>query len=272
MCLASDGAVTQGRSYGRAVRDVLEVALDNWSIELFEDDAGRRPVETWLDGLTDRQFAAVDAALTWVLKRQGIGLLGTRWLTHVGHGLYEFRIRHSSHQILRMYANAGEAAPARPGPILLRVFVTFHGRKVILLLHGYDKGSDDSKRRQQREIREAARRLKQWRADRRRKRGLTLCALTHTLAEGGQRDKEVRRVRRAAEEAALTGRPGGAASLPRCSRDGADAVRSAGATWLYPATVVGAVRSNPGGHQPDRARPSLSHHRDDDSTGGGAGR
>ena len=39
-----DGAVTRGRSYGRAVRDVLEVALDNWSIELFEDDAGRRPL------------------------------------------------------------------------------------------------------------------------------------------------------------------------------------------------------------------------------------
>ena len=142
--------------------------MDDWTIELFEDDAGHCPVESWLDGLTDQQFAAVDAALTWVLKPRGIDLLGTRWLTHIDHGLYEFRIRHSSRQILHMYANAGEAPPARSDRILLRIFLTFHGRKVILPLNGYDKGSDSSRHRQQREIREAKRRLTQWRAHQRR--------------------------------------------------------------------------------------------------------
>lgn len=142
--------------------------VDDWTIELYEDDAGHCPVESWLDSLSDEQFAAVDAALTWVLRARGIGLLNTRWLTRVDRGLYEFRLRHSAGQILHMYANAGEKAPRGTEPILLRIFLTFHGRRVILLLHGYDKGSDDSRHRQQREIREAKRRLKQWRASQRR--------------------------------------------------------------------------------------------------------
>lgn len=136
--------------------------MDDWSIELFEDDFGRRPVEGWLDRLTDQQFAAVDAAITWVLKARGIGLLNTKWLTHIDRGLYEFRIRHSASQIISMYARTGEDAPTQSEPILLRIFVAFHGSRVILLLHGYDKGSDDSRRRQQSEIREAKRRLKRW--------------------------------------------------------------------------------------------------------------
>ena len=36
--------------------------------------------------------------------------------------------------------------------ILLRVFVHFHGSRVILLLGGYDKGKDPSEKKQQREI------------------------------------------------------------------------------------------------------------------------
>lgn len=43
--------------------------------------------------------------------------------------------------------------PARtPGKILLRLFVVFHGQKVILLLHGYDKSRNDKPRYQQQQI------------------------------------------------------------------------------------------------------------------------
>lgn len=51
----------------------------------------------------------------------------------------------------------------KPAKILIRLFVHFHGQKVILLLHGYDKGSDDSPRRQNKEIAEARKRLRAWR-------------------------------------------------------------------------------------------------------------
>lgn len=61
-----------------------------------------------------------------------------------------------------------DAAQATPQPtqhkILLRLFVHFHGNKVTLLLHGYDKGGNDSPRQQNKEIQEARKRLTQWKA------------------------------------------------------------------------------------------------------------
>jgi hypothetical protein len=55
---------------------------------------------------------------------------------------------------------------------LLRLFVHFHGNKVVLLLHGYDKGGNDSPRQQNKEIQEARKRLAAWRAsEAKRRRG-----------------------------------------------------------------------------------------------------
>lgn len=48
--------------------------------------------------------------------------------------------------------------------ILLRLFIHFHGNKVILLLRGYDKGGNDSPRQQNKEIKEARKRLAHWKA------------------------------------------------------------------------------------------------------------
>jgi hypothetical protein len=36
--------------------------------------------------------------------------------------------------------------------VLLRVFCTFHGDRIVLLFHGYDKKKDPSAKRQAREI------------------------------------------------------------------------------------------------------------------------
>jgi hypothetical protein len=51
--------------------------------------------------------------------------------------------------------------------VLLRLFVHFYGDKVILLLGGYDKGKDPKESRQRREVAEARRLLKQFKARRR---------------------------------------------------------------------------------------------------------
>jgi hypothetical protein len=51
--------------------------------------------------------------------------------------------------------------------ILLRVFCHAHGKKVILLLVGYDKGKEPSARRQNAEIRRAKARLTRWKAQQR---------------------------------------------------------------------------------------------------------
>ena len=53
--------------------------------------------------------------------------------------------------------------------VLLRVFCTFHGDRVVLLLGGYDKGRDPSDKRQQKEIARARKLLKQWQEDQRRR-------------------------------------------------------------------------------------------------------
>lgn len=67
-----------------------------WKIEFYEDAQGRRPVEKWMDGLSDQEAEAVLAGLQEVLAVNGITLTSGAWLTSLGKGLYEFRIRHSA--------------------------------------------------------------------------------------------------------------------------------------------------------------------------------
>jgi hypothetical protein len=50
--------------------------------------------------------------------------------------------------------------------VLLRVLCHAYGSRVILLLAAYDKGADPSKKRQQREIATARRRLREFRSRR----------------------------------------------------------------------------------------------------------
>ncbi|MDQ6527154.1 hypothetical protein RB608_26305 [Nocardioides sp. LHD-245] len=138
-----------------------------WTTEFFEDDAGRRPVELWMDSLTVAEFAALRAAIIRVLEVRGIELGSTPWLKALGEGLFEFRVRHDAATIEALYATTTQGEqPAQPTQrkILLRLFVHFHGNKVILLLHGYDKGGNDSPRQQNKEIKEARKRLASWKA------------------------------------------------------------------------------------------------------------
>ena len=76
--------------------------------------------------------------------------------------LHEFRVRHDGDEIRRMFGGQ-EGHARRRERILLRVFVHFHGSRVVLLLAGYDKGKDPSDRRQQREIAQARMYLAYWR-------------------------------------------------------------------------------------------------------------
>jgi hypothetical protein len=71
----------------------------------------------------------------------------------LGEGLYEFRIRWTA---------------AAPEEIVLRAFFGTGGRKIILLLSGYDKARHSSDRWQQREIAEARRYLAAYRERQRR--------------------------------------------------------------------------------------------------------
>lgn len=136
--------------------------MAKFEILIYQDSYGRLPFLTWADRkLNDSQFASLDAAISNVLAEQGAILLGTNWLKSLGGGLHEFRIRHTASQIVRNTSLSVTTNSSRD-KILLRVFVTFPETSLILILHGYDKGADDSKTRQQKEISIARTRLKQW--------------------------------------------------------------------------------------------------------------
>lgn len=112
--------------------------------------------------LNEFQRVALDMAITKILTQMGIDLVGTQWMKALGDGLYEFRIRHSSSEIQSIYTSSESRPRSSHQEILLRVFISFHGKKLVLLLHGYDNGKNDSKKKQQEEIEIARRRLRAW--------------------------------------------------------------------------------------------------------------
>ena len=121
--------------------------------------------------LPEYEQAVLEAALVNVLGVLGKDTCRSEWCKPLKGGLYEFRVRRSLHSIL---SEAGKSLPEdlRGGVdrrVLLRVFCTFHGDRIVLLLGGYDKKRDPSPKRQNREIRAARRELKKWREKERSK-------------------------------------------------------------------------------------------------------
>jgi putative component of toxin-antitoxin plasmid stabilization module len=133
-----------------------------WTIEFYEDAQGRRPVEKWIDGLSDQKAEAVIVALQELLAVNGINLASGAWLKPLGSGLYEFRIRHSKNEIQAMYKAANRGLAGGAEAILLRIFVAFEGQKLIVLLGGYDKGKKGKQGFQQTQIEIARKRLRDW--------------------------------------------------------------------------------------------------------------
>lgn len=135
-----------------------------YKLEFFAEDDGTKPVLAWIkNDLTPAQRRAVGTAMRRVLQASGVGVCSSPWGKQLGGGLFEFRTRLTGRQML----NADWAKPGSidaSEQILLRVFCHAHGRKLILLLAGYDKGSEPSRRRQQREIEIARTRLQIHRA------------------------------------------------------------------------------------------------------------
>jgi hypothetical protein len=125
----------------------------DWTPEPFEADDGTIPLERFVDVLSDFKFVALDTAIDRVLSVRGIDLVRTEWLKAFGEGLHEFRVRHDADEVARMFGGEAPEVDGQPEKVLLRVFVHFHGQKVVLLLGGYDKGADPKERRQQRDRR-----------------------------------------------------------------------------------------------------------------------
>ena len=140
--------------------------MPEYELEFYEDEHGDAPVLRWLrEELSPRKRRALGTAMNRVLQVLGVGVCDSKFGRQLGKGLFEFRLRGAD---LTEVAPADEPDAAE-AKMLLRVFCHAHGKKLISLLGGYDKGEDASARRQTREIGVARTRLEDWR--RRQPRG-----------------------------------------------------------------------------------------------------
>jgi hypothetical protein len=113
------------------------------------------PYADFLKDLDDYRFAVVDIAVRTFLARQGHNVCDTEWGKALRGGLYEFRIRRPLGTVCSLAGIDPPAGLDLESPVLLRVFFAVEGDRIVLLLGGYDKGSDSAKRRQDKEIRRA---------------------------------------------------------------------------------------------------------------------
>lgn len=145
-----------------------------WTIEFYENDAGEKPVLDWITkDLSPTKRRALGTAMRRVLQEQGPEVRKSNWGDYIAEGIFEFRLRMSGKNVINLEAEihgitfeeAREKFELDPSEaLLLRVFCHAYGEKIVLLLHGYDKGEDPSTKRQQTEIAEAKTRLRKFKA------------------------------------------------------------------------------------------------------------
>jgi hypothetical protein len=101
---------------------------------------------------------------------RGLAVVETEFGKALGGGLYEFRLRWSAAEVQCKVEGVAAETAAKAEKIMLRVFFCTSGRKIILLLSGYDKAGDPGKARQDREIARARKLLTAHQEAGRRKR------------------------------------------------------------------------------------------------------
>ena len=137
--------------------------LARYEVEFYEDANGHSPVHDWIMDLSSSHRRALGVAMHEILQYEGVNVCDSEFGKALGEGLYEFRLRHDSDEIL------GRKRPLHKRlypkeKVLLRVFFHPHGDKLILLVGGYDKRRFPGRKRQQKEIEAARKRLNEWKA------------------------------------------------------------------------------------------------------------
>jgi hypothetical protein len=128
-----------------------------WSIE-YEGEAFDR----FVFALPEYERTVLTAALDHVLTVHGIDVCSGDWGQAAREGLDEFRIMRSLNAILTLAGLDAATIHGADRSVLLRVFCTFHGDRIVLLYHGYDKLRDPTPKRQQKEIAKARKLHEEW--------------------------------------------------------------------------------------------------------------
>lgn len=128
---------------------------DDWTVEFYRDGDGREPCREWAESLSPQKNAAFRAVLKHVLIPRGLDVVAGDYGKALGQGLYELRIRWTAAEIEHKTTGLDLADVGPPENILLRVFFAAVGRKIILLINGYDKGEEPGERYQGKQIERA---------------------------------------------------------------------------------------------------------------------
>ncbi len=138
---------------------VPPVSVGEFTIDFFEDDDARSPVEEWMDSdLADLELAALVRPRARAEAPRGRRLSGRKGQAARGRVLRVPHPPYLSRDRAHVHRASSSRQAAKREKILLPVFCHACGTKVVLLLNGYDKAGDPSDKRQLREITLARRR------------------------------------------------------------------------------------------------------------------
>jgi putative component of toxin-antitoxin plasmid stabilization module len=138
-----------------------------WTVEYYVTASGTAPVLEWLRRLPEPKRAAWLAFVDFALVPLGKDVRQSGYVKALGQGLFELRVDHDAVELAQVFGADLSARPELASltaeGILLRVFCTFYGNRVVLLLSGLDKGADP--KAQPRAIRAARTLLADWQAE-----------------------------------------------------------------------------------------------------------
>lgn len=97
-----------------------------YTLVFYEDESGEQPALAWMRGLTSTKRRVLGVALHEVLSHEGVDVCTSEFGKPLGDGLFEFRLRHDSQEILALKGRLKRAVASATGSekVLLRVF--FH--------------------------------------------------------------------------------------------------------------------------------------------------
>jgi phage-related protein len=135
-------------------------AMKKSRIIYYENLTGSSPVRKWINNLKPSGNRLILlAAIEELLASQGRNLLSTQWLKSITKGIYELRVK-APNAFIQYYSQFFiNDEFTRPDKSLYRIFLFFSGTNEILILHGYDKKSNDKRNFQQKQINIAKKRL-----------------------------------------------------------------------------------------------------------------
>jgi putative component of toxin-antitoxin plasmid stabilization module len=141
--------------------------MRGWTVEYYVTVDGRVPVLDWVRKLPEVKRVAWLAFVDFALIPQGKDIAQSGYVKPLGQGLFELRVDHDATELAQVFGADLDAYPefagARGAGILLRVFCTFYGQRIVLLLSGLDKGAQP--KAQPRAIQVARRLLADWQAE-----------------------------------------------------------------------------------------------------------